>query len=458
MSGVSTPQLEIQGEPGLPPGPKGHFLVGSLPEVARDWASFVTECAREYGDVVSFRLFRTPMCLLSHPDHIEDVLVTNHHNFIKSKDYRAVRGVFGDGLLVSEGDFWRRQRRLMQPAFHNGRVASYAETMVLYAERMLARWRDGQVRDVHQDMMQLTMEIVAKALFGADVTREAKHVGTALQVLLDQFSARATTAFLIPSGLPVPGELRYRRAIGHLEEIIYGMIRERRANGGARDLLTTLLEAEDEDGNRMTDRQVRDEVMTLFLAGHETTAIALSWTWYLLALHPTIESRLAEEIRGVLGGRPPTMNDLPRLQYADWVVKESLRLYPPVWGIGRESLDDFQIGPYRLPAGTNVVLCQGLVHRDPRFFDEPERFIPERWVDDPIRHGRMPRFAYFPFGGGPRICIGASFAMLEATLLLVTILQKYHLSLVPGFPVIPRITLTHRPKNGICVILSRRRG
>ena len=386
------------------------------------------------------------------------MLVTRQHNFIKAIDYRAMRRIFGDGLLTSEGEDWRRQRRLAQPAFHRERIAAYSRLMVAATERMLERWQDGQALDVHEEMMRLTLEIVAKALFDADVEGSARDVGQALNVAMKQFLSRVSTAFLIPESIPTPGNLRFAKAMRRLDAIVYGIIRQRRASRDSGrysgDLLSMLLEARDDDGRQMTDRQLRDEAMTLFLAGHETTANALAWTWYLLAEHPEVENKLAAELDRVLGGRAPALEDLPRLTYCEKVIKESLRLYPPAWGIGREALDDFEIGGFRLPRGAQVFMVQWLVHRDARWFDQPERFDPDRWTEEFER--RLPRFAYFPFGGGPRTCIGASFATMEANLILAAVARRFRLTLAPGHPVeiFPSITL--RPKYGIRMILSRR--
>ena len=451
----------------LPPGPRGRFLIGRLPAINREWLEFLDRCARAYGDIFHFRSLHLHLCYLIRPEYIESVLVTQQHNFIKSKDYRAMRRIFGDGLLTSEGEAWRRQRRLAQLAFHRERIAAYSRLMVASTERMLDRWRDGQTLDVHQEMMRLTLDIVAKALFDADVEGDARDVGRALNVAMAQFLSRVSTGFLIPEFLPTPGNLRFAKAMRRLDQIVYGIIRERRAipdsgrdsgrDPGRRDpgdLLSMLLEARDEDGRQMTDRQLRDEAMTLFLAGHETTANALSWTWYLLAQHPEVENKLATELGQVLGGRAPALDDLGRLTYCEKVIKESLRLYPPAWGIGRQALDEFEIGGYRLPRGTNVFMVQWITHRDSRWFEQPERFDPDRWAEEFERC--LPRFAYFPFGGGPRTCIGASFAMMEATLLLAVIAPRFKLALAPGHPVeiFPSITL--RPKYGIKMTLSQR--
>jgi cytochrome P450 len=437
--------------------------VGVIPD-ARDWIAFISRMQREYGDLVYYRFLSIPVCYVNRPDYIEEILITKYHNFHKSKDYRALRPWVGSGLLTSEGEFWRRQRRLAQPAFHRERIAAYGRLMVEHTERMLQGWQAGETRDIHREMMQLTLGIVAAALFSSDVEAIAADVGRAVQRLMEQYLARLSTAFLIPEIIPTPGNLRAREARLRLDKIIYGIIRARRSvasnpvctGNGAHpdDLLSMLLAARDEDGAHMTDKQLRDELMTLFLGGHETTSNALAWTWYLLAKHPEVESKLWAELTDVLKGLPPSVNQLNRLLYTEKVIKESLRLYPPAWGIGRQAIKDFEIGGYRIPAGTNVFASQWLMHHDGRYYPEPARFNPDRWTDEFMR--QLPKFAYFPFGGGPRVCIGASFAMLEATLLLATIAQRFRLALVPGHSVEPLASLTLRPKNGIKVTLSKR--
>jgi cytochrome P450 len=440
----------------LPPGPKGRPIIGNVFEPRGDAIGYFTKCFREYGDIVFLRFLGVPMCLINRPDCIESVLVTQHNNFEKSKDYRALRRVLGNGLLTSEGEFWRRQRKLVQPAFHQARIAAYAEVMVAYTERMLASWKDGEERDVHEAMMRLTLDIVAKTLFDTDVSREAEDVGAALQVLMSKFFRQAGFALLLPRSIPIPTTRHLRRAIGQLDKVIYEIIRRRRAGGsGTGDLLSVLLQAQDDEGLRMTDRQLHDEIMTLFLAGHETTANALSWTWLQLGQHPEVEEKLAEELQRVLDGRAPSAADLPRLTYTDMVLREAMRLYPPVWVIGRRALAPFRMGEYDLPAETNVLMSQLITHRDARYFPEPERFDPDRWSPSDPRNISLPRFAYFPFGGGPRVCVGAGFAMMEAVLLLATIAQKFRLTLVPGQNVkyLPSVTL--RPKSGIRMVAER---
>jgi cytochrome P450 len=440
----------------LPRGPKGHILLGSFPDFRRDQLGFYASCARDYGDVVPVRLGHRRVILIYHPDAIEEVLVTRSRDFIKSPGVRLLRPLLGDGLLLSEGDSWLRQRRLVQPAFHRQRLTAYGEVMTAYAERRLAEWKDGQVLDVHAEMMALTQAIVTKTLFDADVSDEAHAVGHASHVLMEDFGARLRSVIRLPHWVPTPTNLKSGWAIRRLNQVVYRIIVNRRGSAEDRgDLLSILLHAQDADnGTRMTDQQVRDEVMTLFMAGHETTAVALSWTWYLLAQNPGIDVRLAEELRTVLGGRAPAVPDLPRLRYTEMVVTESMRLYPPAYGMGREAARPSQVAGYRVAPGVIVIMPTWVVHRDSRWFEDPEAFRPERWADDPAR--RLPRYAYFPFGGGPRQCIGSAFAMMEATLLLATIAQRFRLALVPDQRVTPTPYVTLRPEPGIRMLLAHR--
>ena len=442
----------------LPPGPKGHFVLGNLPEFGADVLGFFTRCAREYGGIVRLRLAHRTAYLLSHPDYIEYVLVTNNKNFVKhSFSWRHVRAMFGQGLLTSEGDFWLRQRRLAQPAFHRKRIASYGGVMVAYTERMLDEWCDGEVRNLHDDLMRVTLEIVTKVLFDGDVAKdvEAAAVGRALDALLEEAAVRLRRPFYIPDSIPLPGNIRYRRSVRTMDELVYRIIREHRsADRDAGDLLSMLLEARDETGRGMTERQLRDEAVTILLAGQETVALALSWTWYLLSQHPTIERRLVDEVRQVLGDRPPYVSDFPALRYTERVIKEGMRLYPPAYSFGREAVDDCEIGGYAVPAGTTLFMSPWVMHRQPRYFEQPDAFMPERWDSDLAE--RLPKFVYFPFGGGPRLCIGSRFAMMEAVLLLAAIARRFHLSLVPERPVTPFPSMTLRPKDGIWVRLSER--
>jgi cytochrome P450 len=421
----------------------------------RDPLGFLSGCARKYGDVFRLRLLGMELYTISHPDYIEQVLRTNHRNFKKDYFTRQLSGLLGEGLLTSEGEFWRRQRQLAQPALQLAQVRHYGATMVALTERLLQSWRDAQQRDLHADMMGLALDIVAKTLFDADVAgREAAEVGAALEVAMRYLMSPLTWSGL-RTWLPTPATLRFRRAVRRLDDIIYALIRGRRQTGPrADDLLSRLVAVRDDQGQLMSDRELRDEMMTLFLAGHETTALAMSYTFHLLAHHPQVASRLTAEVDDVLAGRAPAVADVPSLRYTEWVVKEAMRLYPPAWAIGREALGDCEIGGFHVPKGAQLQLVQWIVQRDPRWFDEPEQFRPERWDNDLAKHLR--RGAYFPFGDGPRICIGYQFAMLETVLILATITRRFQLTAVPGqvLQLIPSVTL--RPKHGIPLVLRER--
>ena len=438
----------------FPAGPSEGLKRWSLGPLNDNPLDYFTKVAREYGDIAGLRVLNFRSIFINHPDLIEEVLVTNARKYSKGRVLRANRHVFGEGLLTSEGDFWLRQRRLAQPAFHRARIASYAATMVEYTQRMLNGWRAGEERDAHREMMRLTLQIVGKTLFDADVERDAQEVGKSLELLLE-IGANFRRAIFVPHWLPTPTNLRVKREVAQIEKILYRIIGERRASGrDAGDLLSMLLSAQDEDGSRMTDRQLRDEAITLFLAGHETTASTLSWTWWLLARNPTVEAKLHAELDAVLGDRAPSLDDLPRLAYAGHVITESLRLYPAAWGMARLAVEDHEIAGYPVTKGMGVAMAQWVVHRDPRWYDTPEEFRPDRWENDLWK--RLPRFAYFPFGGGPRQCIGNAFALMEATLILATIARKFRLRLVANHPVAPLASITLRPRHGVGVILESR--
>ena len=437
-----------------PPGPEPHFLIGNFPLGRPDPLAVFTGWAREFGDIFYYRAGWIHVYFLNSPELVESVLVTNQQNFRKDRVIQNSRWFLGQGLLTSEGGEWLRQRRLSQPAFHRERLALYARIINACAEEMLDSWKDGENRDVHQEMMQLTLRVVAKVLFSVDVKNESKEVAAALNLLMKHSSG---ARMLLPPWvryLPLPFLIRVRRAVRQLDEVVYRIIRERRRSENDNgDLLSMLMSARDEDGSRMTDRQLRDEVMTFLLAGHETTALSLSWAWYLLSENQAVEVKLHEELCRVLDGKNPSFEDLPRLCYTEAVVKESVRLYPPAWSLARTAAEDFEIGGYLVPAGSNVVMSQWIMHRDPRFFPSPEQFDPGRWFEEHTQ--RLPRFAYFPFGGGPRYCVGASFAMMEATLLLAAIAQRFRLRMVPGHKVVPVPSITLRPKYGIKMSLHQ---
>jgi len=439
----------------LPPGPSSTSWTGSFKDYSRDPLGYLTALVREYGDISTLRYYNFRVYFVNHPDLIEAVLVTQNRKFIKGRILRANRRLFGNGLLTSEGDFWLRQRRLAQPAFHRTRIASYAETMVRFAERLTGDWKHGEERDIHVEMMRLTLQIVAKTLFDADVDGEAQQVGHALEAIME-LNSDFRKLILMPPWLPTPRNIKASMATRRLDKIIFRFIEQRRASGkDTGDLLSMLLAAQDEDGWRMNDQQLRDEAMTIFLAGHETTANALSWTWLLLAQNPACEEKLQAELATLLGGRTPSLEDLPNLRYVGHVISESMRLYPPAWGMARVAVEDVEIGGYPIPKGCGVSLAQWSVHRDARWFDSPLEFRPERWEGDLAK--RLHRFAYFPFGGGPRQCIGNNFALMEATLLLATIAQRFRIGIVPTHPVVPMPSITLRPRYGIRASLHQRK-
>ncbi|HEY9298302.1 MAG TPA: cytochrome P450, partial [Phormidium sp.] len=362
------------------PGPEGNSLVGNLADFGRNPLEFMTECVRKYGDITPLRLGLAPACVLANPEYIQYVL-KERELFVKSRGLKALKTLLGEGLLSSEGDSWFRQRRLTQPIFHQKRIAGYGEVMVAYTERMLESWKDGETRDVHADMMRLTLNIVMKTIFNSDVTEgEAKDVAHALDVAMDWFESKRKQGFLILEWFPRPENIRYRNAIQQLDKNIYKIINQRRVSGEDQgDLLSMLMQAQDEeDGSKMTDKQLRDEAATLILAGHETTANTLAWTWMLLSQYPEARTKLQEELKEVLGDRVPTMADLPRLRYTDMVIKEAMRLYPAVATMARQTIKDCEIGGYQVPAGCAIIMSQWVMHRHPHYFEDPEEFKPER--------------------------------------------------------------------------------
>jgi cytochrome P450 len=439
-----------------PPGPPSRFFTGNFREFYSDLLGFFTRCAREYGDVTYFRLGRRPCLLVNDPDLIEQIVVKQNKNFVKPFPFRYTRKVLGNGLLTSEGSFWLRQRRLAAGAFHAERVAGYGSDMVESTTKMLDGWQNGETRDIHADMMQVTLDIVARTLFGADVTEQSDHIGESLLHALRSFSLNFGRRLPMPAWIPTSGNRRAKAAVRGLNQVVDQIVRQRRAeNMPRKDLLSMMLHARDEDdGSQMTDSQLADEARTFLLAGHETTAISLSWSFYLLATHPQIQQALGEELDRELGGRMPTAADMPKLKLTERVVLEAMRLYPPAFTIGREPLADFELGPYTIRAGTTIFMSQWVMHRDPRYFDDPEKFDPDRWL--PERSAGRPKMAYFPFGGGPRVCIGNTFAMLESMLVLATVASRWSMRLVPAQEIKLAPVLTLRPRHGIQVVLSRR--
>jgi cytochrome P450 len=439
----------------FPPGPPPNLIRSLFGAMQQNPLDYFTAMAQKYGDVSGMRIGKFRSLFINHPDLIEDVLVNNARKYHKGRILRANKYLFGEGLLTSEGDFWLRQRRLAQPAFHRARVNAYAATMAEYTEQLIATWRNGEERDIHEEMMQLALRIVSKTLFDADVTRDAKEVGETLDVLLD-IAANFGRTILVPLWVPSPRNIRAKLGIKRLEKVIYRVIADRRASGrDAGDLLSILLQAQDEDGMHMNDRQLRDETITLFLAGHETTANTLAWTWWLLAQNPAVEKKFHDELDDVLKGRAPEVDDLPKLAYLSNVLTESLRLYPTAWGMARLAAEEHEIAGYPVRRGYGVAFAQWVIHRDARWFDDPLEFRPERWENGLAR--QLPRFAYFPFGGGPRQCIGNTFALMEASVVLATIGRKFRFVLAPGHKVTPLASITLRPKTGIQVTLAARK-
>jgi cytochrome P450 len=441
-----------------PPGPKRQLLGGNFLAFRRNALDFLQRAAHEYGDIVYFRMGPQEVFFLNHPDYVRDVLVTHHQNFIKGRALQRAKRLLGLGLLTSEGEFHRRQRRLAQPAFHRQRIDGYGRVMIECAARASARWTDGSSLDISREMMRLTLAIVGKTLFDADVEDEAQEIGQALTDVMNLFDVLLLPFSEYLDKLPLPQTRRFQRARDRLDATIYRMIEERRRRPQDRgDLLSMLLLAQDEEGEtgQMTDEQVRDEALTIFLAGHETTSNALTWTWYLLSQHPEVETRLHEEIDAVLGSRLPGVDDVPRLRYTEMVLAESMRLYPPAWAIGRLAINDYEVGGYRVPAGSLVLLSQYVMHRDSRYYPDPTRFDPERWT--PLARESRPQYAYFPFGGGTRRCIGEGFAWMEGILLIATLARHWRLRLVPDHPVELQPVITLRPKHGMRMTVSRRR-
>ena len=422
-----------------------------------DPLGFGVEVARRYGDIAHYRLGPLHVYQLNHPDLIRQMLVEEPENFHKPKLMKRVFRPFArDGLLTSDGALWKRQRSLIQPAFHQRHLAAYGEVMVAQALGMVDGFADGQVREIGAEMAKLTLRIVVRTLFGSDLPREAEDIGPPMVAVLDAANQRMNNLLRLPSWVPTPRNIREKRAIARLDAILDSLIQARRGSGEDRDdLLSRLLAAVDEEsGARMSDRQLHDEMMTLFLAGHETTASALTWIWYLLSQNPEAETKLLEELHSVLGGRAPAMADLPKLPYTDMVVREALRLYPPAPQFGREPTHDLFIGKYPVVGGSLIVVNTYALQRDERFFAEPERFDPERFAKG--WEERIPRYAYLPFGGGPRVCIGNGFAMMEARLILATVAPRYRLSLEPGQDIRPVQLVTLRPNGPVRMRLARR--
>jgi len=454
MSSTFTPPTEPKTK--APAGPRPRLPFGALRELRRDRLGYLQHVRDTYGPVATIPIGPRKVYLMNEPDMIREVFVTKNDSFTKSRALQMAKRVLGEGLLTSEGAFHRRQRRLSQPAFHKQRVAAYADVMAQYAQRISGQWRDGAQVDMNTEMMRLTLAVVAKTLFDADVEEEAEEIGEALTDVMELFDRVTHPAGELLNKLPLPSNFRFDKAGRRLDETIYRMIENRRKSGEDRgDLLSMLLKAQDEDdGSTMTDKQVRDEAITLFLAGHETTAILLTWMWYALSQHPDVEQKLHAELDQVLAGRLPTYDDMAKLPYTRQVVSETLRLYPPAYAIGRMAAEDVEIGGYPIPKNDIILICPLLMHRDARFYESPETWNPDRWT--PAFQEHLHKFAFIPFGGGPRICIGESFAWMEAMIIMGVLCQKWRASHVDSHEVgfDPKITL--RPTGGMPMVLHGR--
>jgi cytochrome P450 len=438
---------------------KGHWLKGVIDERKADPYGLFSRMST-MGDVVGARVLHVRAFLLNHPDAIKHVWLDNAQGYWKGKAMKFLTPLLGEGLFTAEGELWKRNRRLTQPAFHRERLAGLVSTMADAATGLVDRWADhpslrtGEPFDVMSEMMALTMSIAARTLFSTDVSGDAAEVGKAMSFALEETNRRLLTFNPLVLVLPTRRYRQFEEAKASLDRIIYKIIdgRRRRETAG-HDLLAMLMEARDADtGEQMNDRQLRDEVMTIFLAGHETTAVALTWLFYLLAQHPEVEARMRAEIREVLDDRPATAADLPRLKYTLMAIEEAMRLYPPAWLNGRQALRDDVVMGYRIPAGSHVIAVPWVLHRSPRFWEQPERFDPERF--SPERSAQRPRLAYFPFGIGQRMCIGFQFALMEAQVIAARVLQRFHLALRPGTPVEPDPQVTLRPRGGMPLVLQ----
>jgi cytochrome P450 len=464
----------------FPPGPT-HKMPGKLLlQFIHDPINTLSNIAREYDDISYFKLGREHVYLINNPDYIEKVLIYDHRNFKKGKRLQTAKAVLGEGLVTSEGDLHNRQRRLIQPIFHPKQIVSYSNTMTDYATRMTDRWKDGDIVDVSEEMMRLTLGIICKSVLNYDIESEARQVGKALTTVRKYSKRLQSPIGHVLDKIPVlPAVKGAREAKKELDSLMYQMIADRRRrkkeqdynnNGKSHDeddLLSRLMQAQDSNSpnsnqEQMSDKQVRDEVMTIFIAGHETTANALTWTFYLLSQNRNVETKLHDEINSVLGdgsgnnvgNRIPTADDIPKLQYTEKVLRESMRLYPPVWTIGRHVENDYSIGEYTIPAGSSILMSQYVMHHNPRYYEEPERFNPDRWTEEFKSH--LPRFTYFPFGGGIRGCIGEPFAWIEGILIIATIAQKWTMRTLPSQRIGLDPAITLRPKYGMKMKLIQR--
>ncbi len=446
-------------QPGLPPGPANRLWgLANLYNIQGARLLPFAERLASYGDVSYCKLGPYSLYFFNHPDYVHEILIEQADNFYKpSLQKRVFRQVIGDGTFNADGPFWKQQRKLVQPAFHAKRIQAYVDIMVKETSALLDSWQPGREArqlDLYQEMLKVTMAIIAQSMFGADVKGQETQISRALTTCLDTQTRQMQALIQIPGWIPTPRHLKFKKAIKFFDDLIYAFITERRQSQEDRgDLLSMLLLAADE-AHSMSDKEVRDEALTLFTAGHETTANTLAWTWLSLSRHPEVEAKLVEEIKRVLGSRPPTMADLRELPYLEMVVKETLRLHPPAYALLREPLEDVTVGGYRVPKGSAVMVSQHVLHRDPRFFERPAEFMPERFAED--YPNPCPRYAYFPFGAGPRICTGQSLAMLETQIILAMIVQHCTIRIMPNQDVRPTVVLLQRPGHALHATIQAR--
>ncbi len=446
----------------LPPGPTEWPVVGQSFRYLFNPVGLIREAAG-YGDLVTMSVKPVLVYLVNHPDLVRELFVTNHQSVGRGRLTETLRYLLGNGLVTADGPFHLRQRRLMQPQFHHSRISAYADVMADFTLRHEKKWQDGARVDLAREMSELTLHVVVKTLFGLELPDTVRRIGEAFELSNDYVTARDNQPPALRNlfhRLPLPLTRRFRRELAYLDSTVYGLIAQRRQSRlEGSDLLSLLLSARDEQAENpeeasMTDAQLRNEVITLFAAGHETTAVALTWTWYLLATHPDVQARFHAELDDVLGGRPPVPDDLPNLNFTEQVLTESMRLYPPIWSTGRMTFLPIEVDGWEIPAGAALVAPQLVLHRDPRWFEEPLEFRPDRWT--PEFREKLPRFAYYPFGGGPRLCIGEGFAWMEAMLVLATLGQRWSMRHDPRHRIelVPLVSL--RPKGGMPMFLERR--
>ena len=439
-----------------PPTVKADLFGGHFRSFRKNPTDFLTKISR-LGDVTTFQIGKIPAFLINHPDLIRDLLVTNHSKFIKGRALQRAKTLLGEGLLTSEKEFHLRQRRMIQPAFHRARIAEYARSMIEFSDNLSGEWTDGDVRDVDREMMRLTLNIVGKTLFNANVEDDAAEVGKAMTTIVSMFNFMLLPFSELLEKLPLPQIRRLKNARQTLDEVIYKIIDERRKSGeDAGDLLSMLLLAQDEEtGGAMTDKQIRDECLTIFLAGHETTANALTWTFYLLSQNPEAETKFHRELDEVLSGKSLTPEDYPRLKYTEAVLAESMRLFPPAWTLGRLATEEHEFNNFKVAPKNLVLASQFVMHRDRRFWENAEEFAPERWEKLSIKEVGN-KFIYFPFSKGVRNCVGEQFAWMEGVLLLANLGRKWKLSLAPDQKIGLHPMITLRPKFGMRMRIEKR--